>query len=294
MIRNCFIFLICISFFAIYCIAGSGGKEYDIQFQWEKIPGAVNYKIEVASNKEFKNIIMTKEISKNWIDWNSHGIDKLYWHVLAFDKSGHAGNYSDTISLVSSPNGFRESVDASLEENSVASPRNRGKFALDLYAFGTWGSMNDTQGFIPSRSMMTWAPGIGLGYRTGSFTPALYGEYDLSYQITPVANVSNQNISGQGYLAGLQLKYEFKKFSFAGSYLFLGQYQLAQSTTSGQTSTYSSPSAFSLIVGYSFSDRLSFLIVGKDVNYNNWNQSALSGDSISQIFYGMGLKYELF
>ncbi len=43
----------------------------DIQLQWEKTPGASMYEIEVASDQDFRHILVTKITAKNWIDWNS-------------------------------------------------------------------------------------------------------------------------------------------------------------------------------------------------------------------------------
>ena len=137
--------------------------------------------------------------------------------------------------------------------------------------------------------MLTSSLGVAAGIHWRSFVPSITGEYLFSNQITSPTSVQNQNTSGQGYLLGAELKWLYKKFTFAGSYLFLGQYSLSQQTTLGQTSTYSQPMGLGLSVGYDLYRNFFLSVILRNVNLNNWN---LGSDTITQFSYGVGLSYK--
>jgi hypothetical protein len=225
--------------------------------------------------------------------------------VRGIDGKGHACPYGVTavVDLVAIPYKreilytqiSQEHPETTIQRKPAAeSTFERNTLALYGYGFGTFGSMSNSQGDIASRSIMAFTPALSLGYRVGSFTPSLYSEYNFVSQTTPVSNVSNQNLSGQGYLAGVMLKYEFQNYSIAGNLLFLGQEQTTQSTVLSQSSIYSGPLGVSLIFGYSICSKLSLLVTGKYVNYSTWNLGSISGDTLTQFSYGIGLSYELF
>ena len=178
-----------------------------------------------------------------------------------------------------------------LTERSVASRRedNGDLFVIRAREFETLGTMSDSYGNIPSRSMFTSTLGLALGIRIGHFSPALYGEYFLSSQINSLSTSRNQNLSGQGYLVGGELKWQSHGFSITGAYLFSGQYQLLQETTTSQVSIYSQPSGYGLTLGFSPSQNFSLFLMGRETTFNSWN---LDTDPLSQVLYGIGIGYD--
>ena len=156
-------------------------------------------------------------------------------------------------------------------------------FAFDVRELETWGTLVDSGGVIPSRTMLTSSLGVAAGIHWRSFVPSITGEYLFSNQITSPTSVQNQNTSGQGYLLGAELKWLYKKFTFAGSYLFLGQYSLSQQTTLSQ------PMGLGLSVGYDLYRNFFLSVILRNVNLNNWN---LGSDTITQFSYGVGLSYK--
>ncbi len=328
------------------------------RLEWENLPEASGYEVEFSTDKDFKNIIMTKNTKYNMTVWDQANAGTFYWRVRGMDQDGHLGEFSEVASfeVLIVPNEIsvlptsqeitqtpsetpnKESANpqspahAVQVENEVpiisshgpdqlisqtpvvttepspkpevSTDKKQSLFALDVRAFGTWGSMGDQEGYFPSVPMLTGSGAMAVGCHLGRFTPSIYGEYFISNQmVSPSSTSSNENASGTGYLFGGELKWKGQKFFIAGSYLFLGQYKLNQQTvaywnTTSQTSVYNDPSAFELTLGWALTERLSFIITGKDVTYYQWNLGGnninISGDTSSQISYGVGLNYEFF
>jgi hypothetical protein len=70
------------------------------QISWNRVVGAKEYLVEVASDVKFQNILTRQRVVKNsWI-WKNPEIGFFYWRVQAFGSHGQAGKVSSPETLV--------------------------------------------------------------------------------------------------------------------------------------------------------------------------------------------------
>lgn len=66
-------------------------------FSWSKVDRAINYRLQIATDVEFSQLIIDKTISENTTTLNDD-IDggKYFWRIATIDKQGDIGKYSTT------------------------------------------------------------------------------------------------------------------------------------------------------------------------------------------------------
>jgi hypothetical protein len=123
---------------------------------------------------------------------------------------------------------------------------------VSLGAFGSWGSLKDSNASIPAvRSSTAGAyllPSLSI---FPLLSVGAYGEYHVVGQLTDPASVSNNNKAFSGYLGGGALVLSGPVFRLSGAYTFAGKGTLKNQTSLGLESTLEKPKGMHLILGVS-------------------------------------------
>ena len=178
----------------------------------------------------------------------------------------------------------------------VLSPyESQAGFGLNAGAGVGMGKMGNESDSIQSRTMNALTMYAMPGYSILGFMVGPLLEYRMVGQTTSETDVGNTNMRGSGYTAGIAVSYNFLLFHFLAGYDFMGQYKLANSTSSGQESIYLSPAGFRLMFGYTV-----FPMFSADVFYvdHKYSKSSLGGtevdisaDKLKDTRYGVGLSF---
>ncbi len=141
--------------------------------------------------------------------------------------------------------------------------------AVSLGAFGSWGSLKDSNASIPSvRSSTAGAyllPSVSI---FPLLSLGLYGEYHLVGQLTDPASVNSNNKAFSGYLAGGALVIDGILFRLTGAYSFQGKGVLKNKTSSGLESTMEKPKGIHVILGIKVFPLVSLDFGYADVKYD--------------------------
>lgn len=182
---------------------------------------------------------------------------------------------------------------------SSAQLRHRTGPALDGGVYGTYGTMGNSDGTIPSRKMDSGSVFIKPGFHFGVFRLAGYGEYRFVGQIDSPSGVSNQNLSGSGYNLGLLGALDFNRIKIEGGYQLYGTYTLSQQTAAAQSSNYSNSKGYFFLLGFQLSHHWDIFGIYSSVQFNQLNLSGQGGTDITSNpltfnSYGLGLTYYFF
>jgi len=68
----------------------------DIRLRWEKVKGAIAYKLELSRDKKFSQIIIAETINKTFFDFPKNLENNLYfWRIASISKNGLMGMFTD-------------------------------------------------------------------------------------------------------------------------------------------------------------------------------------------------------
>ena len=71
----------------------------EIVLRWEKIAGAVAYRIEIAADAQFANVLLSTQVDDNALPWVAPSAQTYYWRVRAVDSQLREGEVSDARAL---------------------------------------------------------------------------------------------------------------------------------------------------------------------------------------------------
>ncbi len=163
-------------------------------------------------------------------------------------------------------------------------------FAADMGFTVSGGTVSDKLGTIPGRTMVNGSAFLETGWHIKFVSPLIFGEYRYSGQTTDETTVENQNMGGSGYLFGVGLRLDFRKYFLSGYFDFSGAYKLAKTTPSGDDSVYSSPRGFHVWLGKKLTANTKWFLSFSEVSYS---QSSIFGElvenKLTQLSYGVGI-----
>lgn len=123
---------------------------------------------------------------------------------------------------------------------------------ITLGAFGSWGSLKDSNASIPSVRESTVGVYLLPSYELlPMLKVGVYGEYGIVSQLTDPVSVSGYNKGFSGYLAGGALVFSGPIFRLTGAYSFLGKGALKKKTSAGSETTLEKPKGLHCILGIS-------------------------------------------
>lgn len=157
------------------------------------------------------------------------------------------------------------------------------------------GSMKNESNSIPSRTMNEVALYAMPGYQFAMVTGGVLAEYRVRGQNTEASTVGNQNLSGGGYLVGPALGFSFLSFHLIGSFDLLGQYKMANVTSTGAESTYKSVSGFRFMLGYSLFPMISvnatYQMASYGKNTTGSTETDLSSNKVKESMMRAGVSF---
>lgn len=162
---------------------------------------------------------------------------------------------------------------------------------ISLGAYGSWGSIKDSNLAIPSVKESTVGAYLLPSYELISslgFGIGLYGEYDRVGQLTAVTSASGYNKSYSGYLGGGAVVFTGSLFRLSGAYTFLGKGTLDKKTSAGLTTTLEDPKGLHLILSMKMSPLLSLDLGYTTVKYDVLVGSVSSNQTRTIYDYRLG------
>jgi hypothetical protein len=176
-------------------------------------------------------------------------------------------------------------------ENIISEIGLRGAIGLSLGS----GTASNQSGSIASRALNSAAIESHLGFKSKYFEPFAYGVYEYAQQATAASVVSNTNLTGFGYLAGGGVAIDLAPFSLSATYLFLGQYAVSQSTSSGQALSYTQPTGYRFAIDYEIVSSLLLTASYRVSNFSSVTQSGskadISNDKFTRTTAGLSLSW---
>lgn len=144
---------------------------------------------------------------------------------------------------------------------------------IGLGAFGSWGSLKDSNAAIPAVRSSALGAYVLPSFSIFPFlSVGAYGEYHRVGQLTDPASVSNNNKGFSGYLAGGALVFDGVLFRLSGAYTFYGKGTLNEKTSGGLESTLDGPKGMHGILGIKVLPLVSldfgYTVVKYDVHVN--------------------------
>lgn len=73
----------------------NASDDFEAVFQWEKVPGADQYTIEISSDPKFRRTLVSKTVKKTSFVWNQFKLGTYYWRVAAGSSDGRMGIFSE-------------------------------------------------------------------------------------------------------------------------------------------------------------------------------------------------------
>lgn len=139
---------------------------------------------------------------------------------------------------------------------------------ISVGAYGSWGSLKDSNKSIPSVKESTLGAYILPSYQLiPLLSIGVYGEYDQVGQLTAPTSVAGYNKGYSGYLAGGALVTSGPLLRLSGAYTFLGKGTLGKKTSTGRETTLENPKGLHLILGIWFLPFLSLDVGYTTVKY---------------------------
>ncbi len=144
---------------------------------------------------------------------------------------------------------------------------------IGLGAFGSWGSLKDSNAAIPAVRSSTLGAYVLPSFSIFPFlSVGAYGEYHRVGQLTDPASVSNNNKAFSGYLVGGALTFDGILFRLSGAYTFYGKGTMNEKTSGGLESTLVGPKGMHAILGIKVLPLVSldfgYAVVKYDVHVN--------------------------
>jgi hypothetical protein len=78
-------------------------KNDRVAFEWDNIEGAKSYRLIIASDNEFSNVIESFDIPDNRFEWVKPNVGYFFWKVRAVDQFGYEGDESAVGTMVIRP-----------------------------------------------------------------------------------------------------------------------------------------------------------------------------------------------
>ncbi|MBC7741178.1 MAG: FecR domain-containing protein [Bdellovibrionaceae bacterium] len=74
-------------------------SQYDITFQWEPVPGANKYTIEVSATPDFRNPVLMETVQALEFTWRNVKYQKYFWRVAGTSAKGKLGYFSEALEI---------------------------------------------------------------------------------------------------------------------------------------------------------------------------------------------------
>lgn len=180
----------------IFPVAQAKNESYEINFEWEAVPGANLYILEVSATPDFRKPELVKTLTKTSYQWKNVKYKKYYWRVASGSAKGRMGLFSEPSELQ-----LEEIQVSSVEKSDPVQP----SLAVSLPSSSPTTTIPDSPVETEPLKKSGWGIALAPSYKTGKIKG--------SEQTT-------MNLQGMVPL-GLQLQYRSDWFDQHNYYLSL-------------------------------------------------------------------------
>lgn len=76
---------------------------FQVDLDWDSVPHAVSYQLQIAADSSFKYKIFETKISDNKYTWRTNVAGFYFWRVAAIDENGDSGQFSEFMTFLIKP-----------------------------------------------------------------------------------------------------------------------------------------------------------------------------------------------